>query len=79
MNRNIEARLARLVEARQAQDAAAVRGVIGEFLGGMTADQLYECREQATLRPKLEEILTTQPAKVITTIERWAKTRKGGQ
>ena len=76
MNRNIEARLARLVEARQAQDAAAVRGVIGEFLGGMTAEILYECREPDALRPRLTEFLATQPNKIIAIIERWSRNRK---
>ena len=78
MNRSIETRLDRLAEARQERDAATVRGIIGEFLGGMTPGEVWECREPAILRPKLEEFLATQPAKVITTIERWA-TRKGAK
>ena len=78
MNRNIEARLDRLLTARQEQDAASVREVITVFLGEMTPDQLWECREPDALRPKLEAFLATQPAKVITTIERWA-TRKGAK
>ena len=77
MNRNIEARLDRLVEARQEQDAATVKGIIGEFLGGLTPETLYECREPDALRPHLAAFLADQPAKIINTIERWA-TRKGG-
>ena len=76
MNRSIETRLDRLLEARQEQDAAAVKSAISEFLGGMAPETLYACRDQATLRPKLEEFLTTQPAKVITTIERWAARKR---
>ncbi len=75
MSRAIEARLDRLVEARREQDAATVRGVIGEFLGGMAPETLYACRDQATLRPKLEEFLTTQPDRMIKIIERWAARR----
>lgn len=77
MNRNIEARLDRLVAARQEQDAATVKGIIGEFLGGLTPETLYECREPDALRPHLAAFLADQPAKIINTIERWA-TRKGG-
>ena len=79
MNRNIEARLDRLAEARQEQDAATVRGIIDEFLGGMTPGEVWECREQAILRPRLEEFLATQTNKAISTIERWSKNRKGTQ
>ena len=79
MNRNIETRLDRLVAARQEQDAAAVKETISTFLGGLTPDQVYECREPATLRPQLEAFLATQPDKTINTIERWAKTRKGAK
>lgn len=75
MNRNIEARLDRLVENWQEQDAATVRGAISEFLGTMTPDQLYECRDQAVLRPELEAFLTTQPERVIKIIERWSARR----
>ena len=75
MNRSIETRLDRLLEARQEQDAATVKGVIAEFLGAMTPSALYECREPATLRPLLTAFLATQPAKVITTIERWSARR----
>ena len=76
MNRSIETRLDRLLEARQEQDAATVRGIIGEFLGGMPPQALYECRELAVLRPRLNDFLAAQPDKMIRTIERWAKTRK---
>jgi len=78
VNRSIETRLDRLVAARQEQDAARVREVISDFVNGLTPEMLYECREPDALRPKLEEFLTAQPAKIINTIERWA-TRKGGQ
>ena len=77
MNKAIEARLDRLVAARQEQDAATVKGIIGEFLGGLTPETLYECREPDALRPHLAAFLADQPAKIINTIERWA-TRKGG-
>ena len=76
MNRNIEARLDRLVAARQEQDAATVKGIIGEFLGGLTPETLYECREPDALRPRLTEFLADQPNKIIATIERWSA-RKG--
>lgn len=79
MRKATETRLNRLAEARQEQDAATVRGIIGEFLGGMAPDQLYECREPAILRPQLEAFLATQPTKAITIIERWSKNRKGTQ
>ena len=78
MNRSIETRLDRLVEARQERDAATVRETIATFLGGMTPEMLYECREPDALRPKLEEFLATQTNKVINTIERWSRNRKGG-
>ena len=78
MNRNIEARLDRLLAARQERDAATVRGIIGEFLGGMAPEMLAECREPEELRPHLAAFLADQPNKIIATIERWA-TRKGGQ
>jgi len=78
MRKAIEARLDRLVEARHEQDAAKVKGIIDEFLGGMTPGEVWECREPAILRPKLEEFLTTQTNKAISTIERWSKNRKGG-
>ena len=77
MNRSIEARLDRLVEARQEQDAATVRGVVSDFVNGLTPEILYECREPDALRPHLAAFLADQPAKIINTIERWA-TRKGG-
>ena len=77
MNRSIEARLDRLAETRQERDAATVKGIIGEFLGGLTPETLYECREPDALRPHLAAFLADQPAKIINTIERWA-TRKGG-
>ena len=76
MNRNIEARLDRLVAARQEQDAATVKGIIGEFLGGLTPETLYECREPDALRPRLTEFLATQPNKIIAIIERWSRNRK---
>ena len=76
MSRSIEARLDRLVEARQEQDAATVRGIIDEFLGGMTPGEVWECRELAILRPRLTEFLADQPNKIIATIERWSA-RKG--
>ena len=76
MNRNIEARLDRLVAARQEQDAATVKGIIGEFLGGLTPETLYECREPDALRPHLAAFLADQPNKIIATIERWSA-RKG--
>ena len=76
MNRSIEARLDRLVAARQEQDAATVKGIIGEFLGGLTPETLYECREPDALRPRLTEFLADQPNKIIATIERWSA-RKG--
>ena len=79
MRKDIQGRLARLVEARQAQDQQAVRETITTFLGGMAPNELYECRELAVLRPKLEAFLTTQPARMLNTIERWAKAKKGGQ
>ena len=79
MRRATETRLDRLGEARHEQDAATVKGVITTFLGAMTPDQLYACREPATLRPQLEAFLATQPDKTINTIERWAKTRKGAK
>lgn len=79
MNKTIQGRLDRLVEVRQEQDAARVREVISTFLGGLTPETLYECREPDALRPKLEEFLTTQPAKIINTIERWSKNRKGAK
>ena len=78
MRKDIQGRLDRLVAARQEQDAATVKGIIGEFLGGLTPETLYECREPDALRPQLSAFLATQPAKVITTIERWA-TRKGAK
>ena len=76
MRKAIETRLDRLVEARQEQDAATVSGVISEFLGEMTPDELYECREPAILRPQLEAFLATQPNKIIAIIERWSRNRK---
>ena len=78
MNKAIEARLDRLLAARQEQDAATVRGIIDEFLGGMTPGEVWECREPAILRPKLEEFLTTQTNKAINAIERWSA-RKGAK
>ena len=77
MRKDIQGRLDRLVAARQEQDAATVKGIIGEFLGGLTPETLYECREPDALRPHLAAFLADQPAKIINTIERWA-TRKGG-
>ena len=79
MNRAIEARLDRLVAARHEQDAARVREVISVFLGEMTPDQLYECREPDALRPRLTEFLATQPNRIINIIERWSKAKKGRQ
>ena len=79
MNRNIEARLDRLVEARQVQDAATVKETISTFLGGLTPETLYECREPDALRPYLADFLATQPARTINTIERWAKAKKGAK
>lgn len=76
MNRNIEARLDRLVEARQEQDAATVRGVVSDFVNGLTPEILYECREPDALRPRLTEFLATQPNKIIAIIERWSRNRK---
>ena len=76
MNRNIEARLDRLVEARQEQDAATVRGVVSDFVNGLTPEILYECREPDALRPRLTEFLVTQPNKIIAIIERWSRNRK---
>lgn len=79
MSRSIEARLDRLLEARHEQDQQAVKATISEFLGTMTPDQLWECREPDVCRPRLADFLATQPAKVITTIERWAKAKKGAK
>lgn len=76
MNRSIETRLDRLVEARREQDAATVKGVIAEFLGGLTPSALYECREQAVLRPRLNDFLATQPAPILAIIERWAARKR---
>ena len=76
MNRNIEARLDRLVEARQEQDAATVRGVVSDFVNGLTPEILYECREPDALRPRLTEFLATQLNKIIAIIERWSRNRK---
>ena len=78
MNRNIEARLDRLLEARQEQDSQAVKETISAFLGGLTPETLYECREPDALRPHLAAFLADQPEKTIRTIERWSKNRKGG-
>ena len=78
MNRSIETRLDRLVEARQEQDAATVRGVITTFLGTMTPETMYECREPATLRPKLEAFLADQSPRTLAIIERWSA-RKGAK
>lgn len=75
MRKDIQGRLARLVEARQEQDAATVKGIRTAFLEGLTPETLYACREPATLRPLLTAFLATQPAKVITTIERWSARR----
>lgn len=79
MNRNIEARLDRLLEARQEQDAARVREVISVFLGGLTPETLYACREPDALRPRLTEFLADQPARTLAVIERWSKAKKGAK
>ena len=78
MNRNIQGRLDRLVEARQEQDAAAVRGVITTFLGGMTPREVYECRQPDVCRERLWTFLSDQPAPTLAIIERWAA-RKGAK
>lgn len=78
MRRN-ETRLDRLVAARQEQDAARVKETIAAFLEAMPPAELAECREPDALRPYLADFLATQPARIINTIERWAKAKKGGQ
>ena len=76
MSRSIEARLNRLAEARQERDAASVREVITVVLGGLTPDQLWECREPDVCRPRLADFLATQPARTLAIIERWSRNRK---
>ena len=77
MNRSIETRLDRLVEARQERDAATVKATITTFLWGLTPETLYECREPDALRPHLAAFLADQPAPTIGAIERWSKAKKG--
>jgi len=79
VNRSIETRLDRLVEARQEQDAATVRETIATFLGGMTPEMLYECREPDVCRPRLDDFLATQPNKIINIIERLTRNKKGAK
>ena len=79
MRKAVQTRLDRLVEARQVQDAATVKETISTFLGGLTPETLYECREPDALRPYLADFLATQPARTINTIERWAKAKKGAK
>ena len=76
MRKDIQGRLDRLVAARQEQDAATVKGIIGEFLGGLTPETLYECREPDALRPHLAAFLSDQPAPTLATIERWAARKR---
>lgn len=79
MRKATETRLDRLVAARQEQDVASVRETISTFLGGLTPDQLYACREPDALRPRLAAFLADQPPTVINSIERWSKNRKGAK
>ena len=79
MRKAVQTRLDRLVEAWQVQDAAVVKETISTFLGGLTPDQVYECREPATLRPRLEAFLAAQSPRTLATIERWSAAKKGGQ
>ena len=76
MRKAIETRLDRLVEARQEQDAAAVKGVIAEFLGAMPPGALYECRQPDVCRERLWTFLSDQPAPTLATIERWAARKR---
>ena len=78
MNRNIETRLDRLVEARREQDAATVKLAISNFLGGLTPDQVYACREPSVLRPQLTAFLADQSPRTLAIIERWSA-RKGAK
>ena len=76
MRKATETRLTRLLEARQEQDAATVRGVITTFLGGLAPDQLYECRQPDVCRERLWTFLSDQPAPTLATIERWAARKR---
>ena len=77
MRRN-ETRLDRLVAARQEQDAARVKETIAAFLEAMPPAELAECKGPEALRPQLTQFLATQTPKIINTIERWSRNRKGG-
>ena len=76
MNKTIQGRLTRLVEAHQERDAETVKGVITTFLATMTPDQLYECRQPDVCRERLWGYLADQSPRTLAIIERWAA-RKG--
>jgi len=71
MRKVAQTRLARLVEARRAQDGGVARQTIAAFLNGLTPSELLEFRQKPDVcREKLWAFLEKLPPQTLTAINR---------